>query len=48
MTHAAGIISLLAVLAWLLPALLREIRGAHERGLDRVHTGRSWTAREER
>lgn len=47
MTHAAGIIGLLAVLAWLLPALLREFRAAHQRGQDRVHAGRSWTAREE-
>lgn len=48
MIHAAGIISLLAILAWLLPALGREIRAVHERGLDRVHAGRSWTAREDR
>ncbi len=46
MTHAFGIIGLLAILAWLLPALLREFRRAHERGLDRVHAGRSWTARD--
>jgi len=48
MTHAAGIIGLLAVLAWLLPALLREVRESHRRGQDRAHGGQSWTAREER